>query len=82
MDLKELYIDLIKKSLLDYIDMNNHPDHDVYEGAGLYPSDKSKSMIGYKSFNNIENCIRDIVNNNIDGDFIETGVWRGGQLFL
>jgi O-methyltransferase len=28
--------------------------------------------------NNVQMCIEDIIENNINGDFIETGVWRGG----
>jgi len=35
-------------------------------------------MIGLKALNNIEYCINQINKYNIDGDFIEAGVWRGG----
>jgi hypothetical protein len=36
------------------------------------------TMIGYKRLKNIESLITDVYNNNIEGDFIECGVWRGG----
>lgn len=36
------------------------------------------SMIGTKRLNNIQHCIESVVKNKIEGDFIETGVWRGG----
>ena len=36
------------------------------------------TMIGLKRLNNIEYCINDIIAKKIPGDFIETGVWRGG----
>ncbi len=36
------------------------------------------SMIGHKRLENIEACIRSIVADGIDGDFVECGVWRGG----
>lgn len=36
------------------------------------------SMIGLKRLNNIEHCVNKIIEDNIPGDFIETGVWRGG----
>lgn len=36
------------------------------------------SMIGLKRLDNIEYCFRQIIKDNIQGDFIETGVWRGG----
>ena len=38
----------------------------------------AKTMIGYKRLTNIENCINTIKEDRIDGDLIETGVWRGG----
>lgn len=40
------------------------------------------TMIGLNRLNNIEFCVRNIINNKIDGDFIETGVWRGGATIL
>jgi len=36
------------------------------------------TMIGTKRLNNIQFCIESVVKNNVEGDFIETGVWRGG----
>ncbi len=36
------------------------------------------SMIGLKRLNNIQYCFTEVIKNNIPGDFIETGVWRGG----
>lgn len=36
------------------------------------------TMIGLKRLNNIEFCINSILDDNIEGDLIETGVWRGG----
>lgn len=36
------------------------------------------SMIGLKRLDNIEKCAIDIFERKIEGDFIETGVWKGG----
>ena len=36
------------------------------------------TMIGLKRLNNIEYCVNKIIQDRIPGDFIETGVWRGG----
>ena len=36
------------------------------------------SMIGLKRMQNIQDCVTDVIKNNIEGDLIETGVWRGG----
>ncbi|MEO5582858.1 MAG: TylF/MycF/NovP-related O-methyltransferase [Saprospiraceae bacterium] len=38
----------------------------------------AETMIGLKRLENIEYCIKKIIENNIPGDLIETGVWRGG----
>lgn len=40
------------------------------------------TMIGLNRLNNIELCIHSIINEKIPGDFIETGVWRGGSTIL
>jgi O-methyltransferase len=37
------------------------------------------SMIGLKRMNNIEFCFNQVIQDGIVGDFIETGVWRGGS---
>lgn len=36
------------------------------------------SMIGLKRLDNIEYCVNKILQDNVQGDFIETGAWRGG----
>ena len=36
------------------------------------------TMIGLKRLDNLEFCIEQVVTNGVVGDFIETGVWRGG----
>jgi len=37
------------------------------------------SMIGSERLNNLQFCVESVLNENIEGDFIETGVWRGGS---
>ena len=36
------------------------------------------TMIGLKRLNNLQKCIEIVLKEKIEGDFIETGVWRGG----
>jgi O-methyltransferase len=43
---------------------------------------QADTMIGLNRLNNIENCIYNIVNDDIEGDLIEAGVWRGGASIL
>ena len=37
------------------------------------------SMIGLKRMENIEYCVNKVIAENVPGDLIETGVWRGGS---
>jgi demethyldecarbamoylnovobiocin O-methyltransferase len=36
------------------------------------------TMIGIKRLENIQQCVEDVIANNVPGDLAETGVWRGG----
>jgi len=40
------------------------------------------SMIGLKRLDNLQNCIETVIRENVAGDLIETGVWRGGACIL
>ncbi len=38
----------------------------------------AETMIGLKRLNQLQNCIEEVIKENIPGDLIECGVWRGG----
>lgn len=38
----------------------------------------SHTMVGRKRLENVQMCVETVLENNINGDFIETGIWRGG----
>lgn len=40
------------------------------------------TMTGHKRMDNIEACVTSVLEDKIPGDFIETGVWRGGSVML
>ncbi len=42
-----------------------------------WPSE-ADSMIGVARLNNLHDCVRTVLEDGVPGDFIETGVWRGG----
>lgn len=48
------------------------------EGRDWPPPPLADTMIGLKRLDNLQLCIENIIKNNILGDVIETGVWRGG----
>src|ERR1700683_5201840 len=45
---------------------------------GLDWPSEAETMIGLKRLNNLEQCATDVICQGVPGDFIETGVWRGG----
>lgn len=77
-DLIYSYLKLIKKCLTDTLRL----EEDSYEYKmlleGLTWPLYAETMIGIKRLNNLHYCISDVLKNNIEGDFIETGVWKGG----
>jgi O-methyltransferase len=38
----------------------------------------AETMIGLQRLDNLQACVEDVISNNVPGDLIETGVWRGG----
>jgi O-methyltransferase len=40
------------------------------------------TMIGMKRLNNLQFCVESVLQSNVPGDLIETGVWRGGATIL
>ena len=69
-----LYLELLKKSLLDVI--YEPLTEDLIEGT-VHPK-RAHTMIGLKRLDNIQQCFENVLQDNIEGDLIETGVWRGG----
>lgn len=52
------------------------PDQRI-EGTISYPG-YADTMIGIKRLDNIQYCVEAVIREGIEGDLIETGVWRGG----
>jgi O-methyltransferase len=66
---------LKKKGLTLYYDANVDLTRRV-QGAD-WPAD-AETMIGLKRLDNLHFCIAKVLGEGVPGDFIETGVWRGG----
>ena len=77
-DLISNYLDLLKKSLTGtvFLEENSYEFERIKEGLS-WPL-HAETMIGLKRLNNLHFCVTQVIKNNIPGDFIETGVWRGG----
>ena len=47
--------------------------------AAFNRMEDAETMISMKQLDQMQECIEDIINNNIPGDLVEAGVWRGGM---
>jgi hypothetical protein len=79
-----LYLDLLKKTLTGTLydhepDANNESEVTFFrEFIDHYIKGPAVSMLPLARFDNLQSCIADVVADEIPGDLIETGVWRGG----
>jgi hypothetical protein len=90
-NLKTIYLEQLKKSLMNALNQDI-PDvlinpASVEEQARPEWFDhfwfgNTLTMCSLKRLNNIQFCIEDCLAQNVRGDFIECGVWRGGATIL
>ena len=80
----ELYLDLLKRSLTDTV-FKREPDHSdpadvrlTLERIDHYVRGRAVSMLPLARLDNLQACIRVVIADDVPGDLIETGVWRGG----
>jgi len=86
---RQLYLDLMQRCLLGLI--YRDPPQDKWSGDSFdinkrmlgrdWPS-QAHSMIGKLRMDNLRSAVEYAIVNAIPGDFIETGVWRGGACIL
>lgn len=62
----------------EYRIVTTHLVDEAGRTEGAYWPATADTMIGMKRLDNLHACIRSTVIEGIPGDFIETGVWRGG----
>ena len=74
----DLYTDLLKRVLMDQI----HNDDPKRLDGRDWPA-QGFTMVGKKRLDNLQFCVEQVLDNQIQGDFLEAGVWRGGAaIFL
>ncbi|KAB2488082.1 TylF/MycF family methyltransferase [Priestia endophytica] len=83
---KEMYIELLKKTIL--FEIWQEHERDLMTPVGKVDPEKHRrgeiwpniahSMIGRVRMDNLQMCMETVLKDDIEGDFIETGVWRGG----
>ena len=88
-ELRAAYLDLMRESLIGRL--NEDPPlpaskvdgfkHDHREYGWDWPS-QAPSMIGAKRMNNVRSECERVLEAGVPGDFMETGVWRGGACIM
>ncbi len=91
---RSAYLDLLKRSLVnwlyhdiersellrlgDYALVKRPPFDPERRRIGRDFSVQAHTLVGFERLDNIQHCVETALLENIPGDFIETGVWRGG----
>ena len=86
-NLRQMYLDIVRKTILGLT--YRDPSFDSGKGQQIAFNQTARelgedwpilaqSMAGNKRLQNIQTLAEDVIDKNIPGDFIETGVWRGG----
>jgi macrocin-O-methyltransferase TylF-like protien len=85
-----LYLDLLKACLTRVLFMNDAPGRDLQELArdreirelGWDWPDDGETMIGIPRLSCIQECVETVIREDVPGDLLEAGVWRGGAVIL
>lgn len=81
---RRLYLDLLERVLT--ATLTTQEPSLSYENPLAYAANFHRhyiqgpaiSMLPLIRFKNLRSCMQEVIQNNVPGDFIETGVWRGG----
>lgn len=74
---RDRYLDLMKLTLTDLLYENDQVGRRKRVEGWDWPS-RAYTMIGIRRLNNLQHCYEHVVANDVPGDLIETGAWRGG----
>ena len=83
----KLYLDLLKKVLTNTL-YRQEPNSDgtgiayVKKFAQHYIESNAISLLPMARFDNLYACIKSVHEDKVDGDLIDTGVWRGGSVIF
>jgi O-methyltransferase len=76
-------INSLNKSLRRYeiVRLNQPTARDYLESGheAQNRAEDAESMVGLRQFDHVQRCILDVINQNVAGDLLEAGVWRGGM---
>lgn len=83
---EKLYLDLIKRCITDTVYKDriffDHFKRPELKNIGPYIPSNEQTMMYFPAADKLQELIEDVLANQVPGDFIETGVWRGGLTIL
>jgi len=77
----DLYLDLMKRSLVDAIYEDNPKALEAKKDGHDWPG-RAHTMIGLARLDSLQTQVEDVLRRNVPGDMIECGAWRGGATIL
>ena len=86
--LRQMYLDVVRRTVLGFTYRDPSFDPGRNQQVMFNPQTRetgedwpvlAHTMVGNKRLLNIQELAENVIKNNIPGDFIETGVWRGGS---
>ena len=77
-DAARLYLDLLKGVLTRIALTDLEPEKRALAEEGRVALPGAETMIGLRRLDNLEACVRAVVEDGVPGDLMECGVWRGG----
>ena len=86
MPAEALYLDLLKRTVTNTIyqdvPLSAYPDEAAFElearELGMDIPTQAHTMVGRGRLDNVHECLEAVIADGVPGDFVETGVWRGG----
>ena len=90
MKINSLYINLLKKSLSNYIYLGGDNEPPTYDWMKYYSdykwsipaSCRPHTCLRIAQLDNLQDCILTVIDDDIPGDFIEAGVYKGGAVIF
>lgn len=90
--LRDTYIDLVKRSITNYLYLGQNAAFAKFNGLSHYDPKQGEWLVDANArpmtvlskgqLDLIEKSIVDLEKRNVPGDYIEAGVWRGGAVIL
>jgi O-methyltransferase len=76
--------DFLKTANLELVRLVPNGPEDYLESGHLTEGrvEDAETMLGVRQLDNMQACVVDVLANNVPGDLVEAGVWRGGMTIL